>query len=112
MAVGDKVANHWKYFFIGTLKRNKPVNAEHMYVNKRIKTQTGGENPIRLVTPTMQVTEQARSSLQNPSDFQQLRKRRRHVRKSNPQNKRRKSGRGKEKLTVGKRRPLYKNTSL
>ena len=50
---------------MGTLKRNKPVNAEHMYINKRIRTQTGGENPIILVTSTMQ----SRNSLYNSDDF-------------------------------------------
>jgi hypothetical protein len=60
--------------------------------------------PIKLVTPTMQVTEQAKDSINNPSDFAQLSKQKRSYRKSNT----RKKGKNKP---IGKRKSTQKKTT-
>jgi hypothetical protein len=73
----------WKHFFLSSLKGNKPLNADNLYVNGKGKSQKGGQvnKPIKLVTPTMQVTDQARQSLNNIQDFNHLSKRKRRYRK-------------------------------
>jgi hypothetical protein len=73
----------WKHFFLSSLKGNKSLNADNLYVNGRGKSQKGGEinEPIKLVTPTMQVTDQARQSLNNVQQFNHLSKRKRKYRK-------------------------------
>jgi hypothetical protein len=94
------MASDWKHFFTSSLKRSNPINAENLYVNTRKKKQKGGlmDPPIKLVTPTMQVTEQAKDSLSNPSNFSQLSKQKRSYKKRKTKVKR--AGKRKPKKTT------------
>jgi hypothetical protein len=97
----------WKHFFLSSLKGNKPLNADNLYVNSRGKNQKGGQinEPIKLITPTMQVTDQARQSLHNTQEFNHLSKRKRKYRKrSSTSTKRKKNKRGKKKPNSTKKK--------
>ena len=45
-----------------------------MYANSGASRQDGGENPIKLVTPTMQATEQVCSSLNEGNNLMRTRR--------------------------------------
>jgi hypothetical protein len=98
---------NWKHFFLSSLKGNKPVNADNLYVNTRRHHQKGGQinEPIKLITPTMQVTDQARQSLHTPDQFNHLKKRKRKYRKNKTVKRTtRKTNRKKRKKTVSKKK--------
>jgi hypothetical protein len=101
----------WKNFFLSSLKSNKPLNANNLYVNARRMHQKGGQSnePIKLITPTMQVTEQARQSLQNATKRKRSYRKQgtRKTTKGNP--KKKTKGKPKKKTTKGK--PKKKKTS-
>jgi hypothetical protein len=94
------------------LKGNKPVNSDNLYVNTRRKHQKGGQinEPIKLITPTMQVTDQARQSLKEPNQFNHLTKRKRKYRKKTikKSTKKRSGKRGCKSSSKKKNRPKRK----
>ena len=65
MAAGKQGIRDWKHFFMSSIHRNKSPNVDNLYVNTRAQKGGAQDNPIKLVTPTMQVTDQARASSEN-----------------------------------------------
>ena len=114
------MAKNWKKFFLNSLKQKVPTSKDNLFVNQKI--QKGGavrKNPVQIISPTVQATNQARDTVKNgafadnelyvnrrPIVPTQLKSR--TVRKVKPQKSRkttkniRKSNKRKEKRTIRK----------
>lgn len=102
--------SNWKHFFLSSLKKNKTPNSDQLYINAG---QKGGQvnEPIKLITPTMQVTDQARESLKDQKQLNEFSKsRRRRYRKKRTSKKRKGKKRSSKKSRKGttKKRRYYK----
>ena len=63
-----KTTSNWRNFFIRSLKQKVPISKDNLYVNEKL--QKGGalsRKPIKIVSPSVQATNQARDTAKQGS---------------------------------------------
>ena len=58
--------SNWRHFFINSLKQKVPISKDNLYVNEKV--QKGGalsKKAVKIVSPTIQATNQARDSVKH-----------------------------------------------